>query len=646
MSQVKEIYWVCRVMTADVQQKLGLLQKYHISVRLVSDFQSLLKSYAESRLNTIIIGDEGDTAQLENAMMRLCNHPEYAGVRFVLSLSRSLATTVNRAVDLGFRDIIPVDLPDSQWLRRYAFASSGRPTELSPPHPQMSMQNLASVQIPGRVAWITEKELWLETRLAPPVGSELSLSGGLAELLGLKQVRLKVMTRYRSHLHFRYSEALLCRWEVAPSHQVRKLAVQNFIDEQGSLAHYRLYAIVKNRELRNLLVRKLPTDRFQLTVALNKNNMIQEPRFISPDAILIEDKMCLGPHLLNFEEMLRNLDPQVPVFVLGDSAKMVVPQTEHRIIPLTSLMGDFKDYFESALGAPKAVNLDATPIPKNHELSFANILLPARITSVHSDFVEIASAYPLGRFGLLGIESPVFQSAVAQRVHGKVLDSIEGDHSGQLKEFPYRSRAIIVDLAKPEREKLSRHIVELFCQQMLPKGWEFQAGPWKALAQAGSPIAPHDQSNDPIRTLTANGPDINPTQSFGGMPEVQGAGPMRTELSKSLKDIGPEPSPATSMETEVRPLAEQILIERNYRESHVASYFQILRETVSDIPREWKIAMLVALVIGLALWGGFYLRMPLESQAPEMTEQLKLYQEQHGGKRPLPPAQPRESFDP
>ncbi|MES2744833.1 MAG: hypothetical protein V4655_05370, partial [Bdellovibrionota bacterium] len=420
MSQAKEIYWVCRAVTADVTQKIQLLQKYHITVRLLGDFQALTKAYSENRLNTIIIGDEGDPSTLESPMTKLSNHPEYAGVRFILSLSRSSADFVGKVVDLGFRDIIPVDLADTQWLRRYAFASSGRPTELSIPNPRMSMQNLASVQIPGRIAWITEKELWLETRLTPPVGAELSMSGGLSELLGLKQVRLKVLNRYRSHLHFRYSEALLCRWEVAPQHQVRKLAVQNFMNEQGSHPQYRFYAIVKNRELRNHLVKNLPADRFQLTVALNKNNMIQEPRFISPDAVLIEDKMCLGLHQPNFEEMLKNLDTQVPVFILGDAAAAVHVPTEHRLIPMTNLKGDFQSFFEAELGAPKAVNLDATPIPKHDPLSFANILLPARVTSVHPEFVEIASAYSLGRFGLFGLESPLFQSAVQQKIHGKV----------------------------------------------------------------------------------------------------------------------------------------------------------------------------------------------------------------------------------
>lgn len=646
MSQAKEIYWVCRAVTADVTRKVNLLQKYHISVRLLSDFQSLLKAYSENRLNTIIIGDEGDTQQLENAMMRLSNHPEYAGVRFILSLSRSHAQNVNRAVDLGFRDIIPIDLGDSLWLRRYAFASSGRPTELNPPHPQMSMQGIASVQIPGRVAWITEKELWLETRLTPPVGTELSLSGGLADLLDLKQIRLKVMNRYRSHLHFRYSEALLCRWEVAPSHQVRKLAVQNFISEQGALAHYRFYAIVKNRELRNLLVKKLPADRFQLTVALNKNNMIQEPRYISPDAVIIEDKMCLGPHLANFEEMLKNLDPQVPVFVLGEAAHSIKSNTEHRMIPITSPLIDFKDYFESELGAPKVVNHEATPIPKNNPLSFANILLPARITNLHPDYVEIASGYPLGRFGLFGIESPVFQSAVEQRVHGKVLDTSEGDISGQLKEFPYRSRAIIVDLAKPERERLAKHLVDLFRQQMLPKGMDYQSAAVKSVPQEMAPIQAQDQKIDPIRELISAGPDASMPAGFSPQIDIQGAGPMRTEVARSLKEQSSEPSLAlSSLETEVRPLAEQILIERNYKESHVRNFLELLAETLRDIPKEAKIAIIVAFGIGLALWAGFYLRQPLDQQAPEMTEQLKLFQEQHNGKH-HPNAEPVETFEP
>lgn len=665
MSQAKEIYWVCRELSEGVKQKVKLLQKYHIAVKLLSDFQSLLKAYGENRLNTIIIGDEGDQQQLENAMMRLSNHPEYAGVRFILSLSRSHAENVNRAVDLGFRDIIPVDLTDSLWLRRYAFASSGRPTELNPPHPQMSMQAIASVQIPGRIAWLTNKELWLETRLTPPVGSELNISGGLADLLGLKQVRLKVMNRYRSHLHFRYSEALLCRWEIAPSHQLKKIAVQDFLDEQVAGANYRFYAIVKNRELRNLLVKKLPADRFHLTVALNKNNMIQEPRYISPDAVLIEDKMCMGAHQSNFEEMLENLDIQVPVFIFGDVAKAILPKSEHRIIPVTSLNIDFKEFFESSLGPPKSVNQEATPIPKNSPVSFANILLPARLTGVHPDYIEIASGYPLGRFGLFGVEAPVFQNAVNQRVHGKVLDTFEGDSSGQLKEFPYRSRAIVVDLAKPEREALSKHLVDLFRQQMIPKGVDYQPQALKsAVSEAKNPQTndsksdsgndarpetKNDQKGDPIRELLAAHPDASSPTSHTPLIDFQGAGPMRTEVARNLREPSADPSPmVASLETEVRPLEEQIFIDRNYEKKRGKSLFVLFGETLADLPKEVKIAFFVALGVGLALWAGFYLRQPLDHQAMEMTDQLKKYQEQHGGKpRPQSPtAEPTETFEP
>ncbi len=646
MSQTKEIYWVCRSVTPEVTQKVNLLQKYHIRVRLLSDFASLLKAYSENRLNTIVIGDEGDNQSMESAMTRLSNHPEYAGVRFVLSVSKAHKEITARAVDLGFRDIIPIDLSDAHWLRRYAFASSGRPTELHPPHPQISMQSLASVQIPGRIAWITEKELWLETRLTPPVGTELSISGGLADLLGLKQVRLKVMNRYKSHLHFRYSEALLCRWEVAPSHQVRKLAVQNFMNEQGSNAHYRFYAIVKNKELRNQLVKGLPADRYQLTVALNKNNMIQEPRFISPDAVLIEDKMCLGPHQQNFEDMLKNLDIQVPVFVFGDAARLIKGPTEHRFIPMPNMVGaDFHAFFEAELGAPKTVNIEATSIPKNHALSFANVILPARITHLHPDFVEIVSTYPLGRFGLFGLDAPVFQASVEHKVHGKVLDTSEGEGYSALKEFPFRSRAIIIDLAKPEREKLSRHLVDLFRQQMLPKGTESLSPNLKATSEIPTETLREAQKIDENRDIIPIGgrdPVLVREEQY---PDVMGAGPMRTEVAR-IRDIRPEPTQGlTSSETEVRPLAEALHIEKRMKENRVRSFTQLVMEMIHDIPREWKIWGFAVLCMVFALWLAFVYRQPLENQAPEMTEQLRIFKEQHSGKHP-PSGPPVETFEP
>jgi hypothetical protein len=624
MSSTKEIYWVCRQPSADVWQKIHLLQKYHISVRILPDFAALLRNYAETRLNTIVIGDEDEDAAIEAPMTRLSNHPEYSGVRFILSLSKASPALVKKAVDLGFRDIIPVDLPEAQWLRRYAFASSGRPTELNAAHPQMSMQGIASIQIPGRLAWITDRELWLETRLTPPVGTELTLTGGLADFLDVKSVRLKVLNRYRSHLHFRYSEALLCRWDVSVVHQRKKNLIQNFMTAQGSDAHYRFYAIIRNRDIRNAIVKKLPQDRFQLTVALNKNNMIQEPRYISPDAILIEDKMCLGAHQPNFIEMLKNLDTQIPVFVLGEAAKQVVTDTGHRLIAVPTAPPDYAAYFEETLGQPKAVNLDATQIPKNHPLSFGNINLPARILSIHPDAVEIASNMPLGKFGLFGLDAPLFQTAVQQKVHGKVLDSWEGDNPSGMKDFPYHARAILVDLTRTEREKLAGQLVELFTQQLIPKDQE----------PLSIRQAVRDLVREPVKEVVrSDEPDFSPAAMM--MPEVHGAGPMRTEVSRPLRDMIDSSGPAahlTSLETEVRPLKDQIVIDRNYKESSVADAFESVVQSILNIPKEVKIFLLVAVGIGLALLGATYARIPLEKQGGSFTDQLKNFQEMHDGR--------------
>lgn len=625
MSSTKEIYWVSRQPSHETWQKIQLLQKYQITVRLLPDFPTLIKAYGETRLNTIVLGDEDDEAAIEAPMMRLSNHPEYSGVRFILSLSKASPILVQKAVDLGFRDIIPIDTPDAQWLRRYAFASSGRPTELAAVHPQMSMQGIASVQIPGRIAWITHNELWLETRLAPPVGSELSLSGGLADLLGVKTVRLKVLNRYRSHLHFRYSEALLCHWEISSVHQRRKVAVNDFMIGQGNSAHYRFYAIIRSREIRNSLVKKLPLDRFQLTVALNKNNMIQEPRYISPDAVLIEDKMCLGAYRANFLEMLKNLDTQIPVVVIGEAAKQVVTDTGHRLIPVINSPNDYPRFFEETLGPPKAVNLDATQIPKNHALSFATINLPARILSLHPDTVEIACAFPLGRFGLVGLDAPIFQQSVQQKVHGKVLDSWDGEHQESLKDFPIHVRAIIVDLTKEERRKLAVALVHVYTEQLLPRDQDIPTiRETVRLLVQNTPLHPVRESKEDGAPLAINRLDPH------------GAGPMRTEVARPLVDIietSAPTAPLNNLETEVRPLRDEIVVDRNYSESKIADFFESIWESILNVPKEVKIAALFALGIGLALFLAMKMRSPVEDQGGMFTDQLKVYSEMHNGAR-------------
>ncbi len=217
----REIYWINQESKVMMQEKIELLKQHHVTVKVISDFASLAKVYPQNRLNTILIDDAVVGGSDPQLLVKLHSHPEFAGVRFILSISQGAEAVIQQAISLGFRDVIPLNINNELWIKRYAYAASGIASDIAEPYPQITLKNISALHIPMRVAWINEKEIWLESRLTPPVGTRLTLAGGLADYMGVKHVALKVMAHHTTNLHFRYSDALQCQWELPKNQQNR-----------------------------------------------------------------------------------------------------------------------------------------------------------------------------------------------------------------------------------------------------------------------------------------------------------------------------------------------------------------------------------------------------------------------------------------
>lgn len=649
MTAPREIYWFSKQPSDMVRGKIEVLQKYQVKTRLVTDFGALVRAYAETRLSTVIVGDEGADESLIPNLRKLSNHPEFAGVRLILSISESNALLANYAANLGFRDIIAVDLPDEAWIRRYVFASSGKPTDLKDPHPQISARSMASIRVPARISWMTEKELWLETRLNPPIGTTLALGGGIADFLGVKHIGIKVKEYHKTNLHFRYSEAMLCAWDIPKALQERKSVLREFFKAQKFVPPYRFYAIIRNHDLRKVIVKGLNPSRFEVTVALNKNNMIHEPRFITPDAVLIEDRLCIGAYEENFLSMVQSLDKSTPIFVLGSGVLPELPS--HRVVRLSALPLNMEAYFEKELGTPKQIRAGMMPIAKEHTLSFAQVIMSGRLSQVHPEALEIALAYPLGRFGIFTVDSPLFQQTAGHAVHCKVVRNHESPAGTGWKEYPHHAQAIIVDLVEKERQALGSRLVQVFSEQLgvtAPVATPPQAA--SAAARGESPLRKDGAGASPAAAAIAVFEESIPTVPKGKAaapaepnpltaealrlaPDVDsGPGPMRTELARPLGDA----SDPVLMETEIIPLRGEVAIPQT-EEPVTTNPLDRMIDDIRGIPREWKIVAYAIVAMAVLLAITYFMRTPQEDQAPLFTEQLRIFQKEHSGGPKMPP---------
>jgi DNA-binding NarL/FixJ family response regulator len=468
MTSGREIYWISAEVQPAMQEKIDILKKLKVDVKVLPDFATLSRTYPTARLNTIVIDDSMIDAKNSELLGRLTAHPEYAGVRFILSITHSNNETVNRAISLGFRDVIPIDCSPELWVRRYSFASSGQAADMAEPYPQITMKKISALHIPARIAWMNDKDMWLESRLTPPVGTILTLGGGIAEFLGVNHLTLKVMAHHTTHLHFRYSDALLCRWDIAKAQQDKKALLLDFFKAQPRIAPHRIYCIIRSPELRRDLIKRLDVQRFQVSIALNKTNMIHEPRYIGPDVIIIEDSMCRGPNRAAFKEMLDNLITDIPILIVGPHVmeeSFSDISSNFRLLRSPKLPANLDEYLIEQAGKTEQTQASVTFIPKNHKTSFAHIAIPARMTKLHPDAAQLAIAYPLGRFGICALDAPIFHNTLGRRVYFKVTDC-QGHSQASLNEFPYKIDGLLVDIRHDERRQLKDFLVNFYQQKI------------------------------------------------------------------------------------------------------------------------------------------------------------------------------------
>ncbi len=589
MSSAREIYWISNKANSALQEKIDVLKKMKVEAKVLPDFQSLVRAYATARLNTIVVDDTIIDAKASEQLGKLSSHPEYAGVRFILSISLDQADIIERAISLGFRDVIPLDLSSDQWARRYSFASSGRALDMAEPYPQITMKNISALHIPARIAWMNDTELWIESRLTPAVGTQLTLGGGIANYLGVKHLTLKVMEHHNTHLHFRYSDALLCRWDIAKAHQAKKSILLDFFKQQPTIAPVRVYTVMRSAELRKDFLRRLDLHRFQISIALNKTNMIHEPRYIGPDVIVIEDRMCMGDHRVAFKEMLDNLVTDIPILVVGPHAmedKFSDISRSIRILRSHKLPANLDEYLIEQAGETQQTRSSVTFIPKGHSISFAHIAIPARITKLHPDAAQLAIHYPLGRFGMCGLESPLIHNTLGRHVQFKVTECY-AHNQASLNEFPYKIDGLLVDVRQAERHLIKDHLIEYYRQKI-----EESLSPRRK-----QPHAPPQVEREQARPVVE---EVSTKQESRAIP-----GPEVIEINPSAEDLYPE-----------SPL-----------DRAVASW--------SHISAEWKVVGITILLFGVLFILLFFIRPSQEQLGGFMTEQLKIFQQQHGS-RPSP----------
>lgn len=459
----RKVYWLTGKRTQIHYDKAHHLNNSNFEVSFFDTFKSLVDTYNEKRVNVIIVGDEDAPKEIQDYINKLSSSPEFHGVRLILSISSYHTNTINRAFHNGFRDIIPLDLDDNQWLQRFLFTVGGVETQFNQPLPQMTLRNISAISVPARIVWISDNLMRIETRIKPKIGDKVQLKGSVVSTLSMKLITLTVEKIEKTDLIFRYSESIICHWEIPDQKRgKRKLLLEHLKDKQFAPS-IKVFSIVKSANTRTKIFNSLSYPKFEVITALNQKNIVNEPKFFNPDIILIEDQMCSQANYRHLQNMGAQLDNSIPIIIIGsgintDDVKKIFP--ERKIIINKVISATFPNLIENRIlknkekDQSKIIAEDQKiHINKESDFSIAEINFSARLTRIHPSAAQLALPVPLGNYGLCKIESPFLKKIMGRDLHAKITDAYEETRKNE-DNFKYYIDCNLADLMVTDRKKI------------------------------------------------------------------------------------------------------------------------------------------------------------------------------------------------
>ncbi|MCX6131124.1 MAG: hypothetical protein NTX25_18960 [Proteobacteria bacterium] len=452
------VYWLVPLVEDLHHQRASILDEVGYQVFFFENFEALLREIQVKRSQILILGDEWSSVEAINYAHAFANIPDISAARLLISNSRNDFTLMETAMCEGFRDIIPLDLDDLEWLQRFEFATSGLESILEMHENMEELGEALALEIPARLVWVGARQLWLETRSCPRLGESLRLAGGFVDALGLLSMEVQVKQKQQSNLTYRFSEALIANWyqdavlQAAPEKIVDTLETLDRID----LGHRpKIFLAIQSPALRNTLLKYIDRRRYEVHTALQKNSLTYEPKYFSPDLVFIEDRLTQGEAKREYFELLRILPEETTVVSIGSTEE--APSSKNKPQPrkmrtlkhvplnLTELID--RDYLaHTHLKRVAGGEKEAYFPPADHKLSFANIQLEAEL--IQADYLQfnIRSNMRIGGYSLIRASNPRLHELFGGPIFLKIIQSPELDGPG-----PYLSQAHVCNLTKPIR---------------------------------------------------------------------------------------------------------------------------------------------------------------------------------------------------
>lgn len=461
------IYWLCEEVGPKQRERARQIYDHGFEVKFFSTMDEFSDALSKKRVGTLIVGDEGSEMSVKNTMMRLASMPDLHGARLILSVSKPSKELSRVAAGLAFSDLMPIDLCDRHWLGRFILAMSRHQVKAAEYTPQIALNHLSEAVFPARIISISKKEILFESRVSPNRGASLFLTGAFVNALGLRGgIELKAKECRKKNLRFRFSESVLASWSVPKNLESKASRLLDDLQKTGlGPPTCKVFLAISSPKLRSYFTKQLDSKQFELNLALRRQSIVTEPKFFGPQIVFIEGRLCAPGSEGRFEQMIRQLGPEVPVYVIGDGADMARLQA---IDPDRKIVNIFQPpkrlaevilnkYLEGKFQKNKMEDIGKVHIPSDHSFSLAEVRIPSRIIKAHPRSLQLCFPIKVGLYGLCRIESALINKCIGYDPYLKVTESFIRSHSGD-DQLPYVINAHFCNIDQTYQEKFASEL--------------------------------------------------------------------------------------------------------------------------------------------------------------------------------------------
>lgn len=481
--QKRRAFWLTGAVSEIERDRALLLNDHGFEVQFFTSIDSFLRELDVRRAGIIIVSDHELPAATKNVFHMLMNTPEIQGAKMIYNCAEPETDLRMLAAGAGFRDIIPESLEDAHWLQRFRFATASRPAEFRQPPVQATMHVISALTLPARIVWISPEQIRIECRVRPPVGATFSLTGALADACGVSALSLKVRATERSNLLYRFSDALICDWSVPASAKEIAAEVLRNIRLQDPGPRCRVFVAVQHSGLRREVLSRFEDPRFEIASAIQKHSIAHDPKFFSPDIVLIEASLCALDNE-HFSTMMAHLPEHAAVVIFGKVANFAALRARFAPRTIIALGAVPRDITTSALNRFMPVRkkiedlskINGSWVPSESPFSVGAVSFSARLNRIHPTAASLSLPFQVTNFALARIDSPFIRKSTGASLLLKVTRvfripdaqaplisdlSESGDPEQRDMKFIWRTEGYLADAGKDEQAQLARAVIDL-----------------------------------------------------------------------------------------------------------------------------------------------------------------------------------------